>query len=214
MNGIKIRGAGHAVPQSTVTNDDLARRMDTSDAWIVTRTGICRRHHCTDETQTGLCIEAARAALARSGARPEDIGVCLVATMSPERMMPATACMVQGALGLPTDTLCFDMNAACSGFVFALHTAGRPLAAWSTGRIGAAAFSLGTARGPWWWNPGGHGPPLGQWLPAAAWGRSPPPSADCTSRTSIPIPTVRRSGPWTGRCAVPGRRPGARGWWR
>ena len=129
MNGIKICGAGHAVPRSIVTNDDLARRMDTSDEWIVTRTGIRRRHHCTDETQTGLCIEAARTALARSGAQPEDIGVCLVATMSPERMMPATAGMVQGALGLPTDTLCFDLNAACSGFVFALHTAECLLAA-------------------------------------------------------------------------------------
>ena len=129
MNGIRIRGTGHAAPRSIVTNDDLARRMDTSDEWIVSRTGIRRRHHCDGETQTSLCIEAARSALARSGARPEDIGVCLVATMSPERMMPSTACMVQGALGLLTDTLCFDLNAACTGFVFALHTAECLLAA-------------------------------------------------------------------------------------
>ncbi|MGN1020929.1 MAG: beta-ketoacyl-ACP synthase 3, partial [Aristaeellaceae bacterium] len=117
------------MPRSIVTNDDLALRMDTSDEWIVTRTGIRRRHHCAGETQTGLCIQAAQAALARSGVRPGDIGVCLVATMSPERMMPSTACMVQGALGLPGDTLCFDLNAACTGFVYALHTAECLLAA-------------------------------------------------------------------------------------
>lgn len=129
MNGIRIRGCGHSVPQSVVTNDDLAQRMDTSDEWISTRTGIRRRHHCSAETQTELCIAAARNALARSGAAPGEIGVCIVATMSPENLMPCTACMVQQALALDTDTLCFDLNAACSGFVFALHTAECLLAA-------------------------------------------------------------------------------------
>lgn len=129
MNGIRIIGSGHCVPRGMVTNDDLAQRMDTSDEWIATRTGIHRRHHVQDETQTGLCIAAARDALASSGAAPEDIAVCIVATMSPDSLMPATACAVQKALGLPTDTLCFDLNAACSGFVFALHTAECLLAA-------------------------------------------------------------------------------------
>lgn len=129
MNGIKIRAAGHSVPQLVVTNDDLALRMDTSDEWISTRTGIRRRHHCTTETQAGLCIEAARKALQRSGAAPEEIGVCIVATCSPESMFPSTACRVQEALGLEQSILCFDLNAACSGFVYALHTAQSLLAA-------------------------------------------------------------------------------------
>lgn len=129
MNGIRIRGAGHSVPPHIVTNDDLARRMDTSDEWITTRTGIRRRHHIAAETQTDLCIAAARQAMEASGARPEEIGVCIVATITPESLMPSTACMVQHALGLPTDALCFDLNAACSGFVFALHTAECLLAA-------------------------------------------------------------------------------------
>lgn len=129
MNGIRIRAAGHCVPCETVTNDDLAQRVDTSDDWIVTRTGIRRRHYVKNETQTDLCIGAARQALAMSGAAPGDIGVCIVATMTPETLMPATACMVQQALGLPKDVMCFDLNAACSGFVYALHTAECLLAA-------------------------------------------------------------------------------------
>ena len=123
MNGLKIRAAGHCVPQQIVTNDDLAMRMDTSDEWISIRTGIRRRRHCTTETQTGLCIEAARRALELSGSSPEEIGVCIVATCSPESVIPSTACMVQQALGLEQSTLCFDLNAACSGFIYALHTA-------------------------------------------------------------------------------------------
>ena len=122
MNGIKIRGTGRCVPEKTVTNDDLAKIVDTNDEWITTRTGIRCRHHCSGEKHTQLCVRAARAALERAGAAPEEIGVCIVATLSPDTTVPAAACLVQRELGLPEDTLCFDLNAACTGFLFALHT--------------------------------------------------------------------------------------------
>ncbi len=122
MNGIKIRGTGRCVPEQVVSNDDIAQRVDTSDEWISSRTGIQRRRHCNGESHTQLCVNAARAALERAGAAPEEIGVCIVATLSPDTTVPASACLVQQALGLPEDTLCFDLNAACTGFLFALHT--------------------------------------------------------------------------------------------
>ena len=122
MNGIKIRGTGRCVPEKTVTNDDLAKIVDTNDEWITTRTGIRCRHHCSGENHTQLCVRAARAALERAGAAPEEIGVCIVATLSPDTTVPAAACLVQRELGLPEDTLCFDLNAACTGFLFALYT--------------------------------------------------------------------------------------------
>ncbi len=96
--------------------------MDTSDEWITSRTGIRRRRHCVAESVTELSIRAAQEAMGRAGVAPEDIGVCIVATMTPEEIVPSTACTIQQALGLPEDTLCFDLNAACTGFLFALHT--------------------------------------------------------------------------------------------
>lgn len=122
MNGIKIRGTGRCVPAHVVTNEDLSRIVDTNDEWIASRTGIRRRHHCATETHTSLCISAARAALERSGVSPEDIGACIVATLSADTAVPASACLLQRELGLPTDIPCFDLNAACTGFLFALHT--------------------------------------------------------------------------------------------
>ncbi len=123
MSGIKLRGVGHCVPETVITNHDLGRRIDTSDTWITTRTGIQRRHHCVaGESVTSLCVEAARKALERSGVSPGEIGACIVATLTPETAVPSTACMVQKELGLSEDTLCFDLNAACTGFLFGLHT--------------------------------------------------------------------------------------------
>ena len=130
MNGIKLLSTGSALPRQAVTNDDMAKRVDTSDEWIATRTGIRSRYHCSgDETHIGLCLAAARQALDRSGIGPEQIGVCIVATLSQDFLTPATACILQRDLGFPEDTICFDLNAACSGFVYALHTAECLLAA-------------------------------------------------------------------------------------
>ena len=122
MNGIKLRGTGRCVPANTVTNDDLAQLVDTNDAWITARTGIRSRYRCTTETHTDLCVNAARAALKKAGVSPAEIGACIVATVSADTVVPSAACMLQKTLGLPEDTPCFDLNAACTGFVYALHT--------------------------------------------------------------------------------------------
>ena len=122
MNGIKLRGTGRCVPANVVTNDDLAKLMDTNDAWISSRTGIRSRYRCAAETHADLCANAARAALKRAGVAPSEIGACIVATVSADTVVPSAACMLQRALSLPEDTPCFDLNAACTGFVYALHT--------------------------------------------------------------------------------------------
>jgi 3-oxoacyl-[acyl-carrier-protein] synthase-3 len=123
MNGIKIRGTGRGVPARTVTNQDLERLVDTSDEWIAGRTGIRTRHHCAaGETFTTITAEAARRALEDAGISPERIGACIVATVTPETMVPSAACTLQRELGLPEDIPCFDLSAACTGFLFALHT--------------------------------------------------------------------------------------------
>ena len=122
MNGIKLRGTGRCVPANTVTNDDLSRLVDTNDEWITARTGIRSRYRCEKETLTELCVSAARDALHMAGITPADIGVCIVATVSADTVVPSAACLLQRALGLPEDTPCFDLNAARTGFVYALHT--------------------------------------------------------------------------------------------
>lgn len=122
MNGIKLLSTGSALPRQAVTNDEMAKRVDTSDEWIASRTGIRSRYHCTEgESHTSLCLAAAKQALERSGIGPEQIGVRIVATLSQDFLTPA-ACILQRDLGFPEDTVCFDLNAACSGFVYALHT--------------------------------------------------------------------------------------------
>ena len=124
MNGLKLISTGSAMPTGVVTNEDLTKIVDTSDEWITSRTGIHIRRRCGEgESHTQLCLAAARQALDRSGISPEEIGVCLVATFTADHLNPATACILQKELGFPEDTVCFDLNAACSGFVYALHTA-------------------------------------------------------------------------------------------
>ena len=130
MSGIKLISTGSALPVREVTNFDMEKLVETSDEWISTRTGISARRFCSgEECHTSLCLAAARQALERSGLRPEQIGVCLVATLTQDTMTPSTACVLQKELGLPEDTVCFDLNAACAGFVYGLHTAECLLAA-------------------------------------------------------------------------------------
>ena len=119
---IKILGTGSAVPSKVVTNNDLAKIMDTSDEWIRTRTGIRERRIAVTETSNEMAIKAGQRAMEQSGITPEEIDVIIVATISPDQVMPATACEVQKAIGA-THAVCFDLSAACSGFIFALHTA-------------------------------------------------------------------------------------------
>lgn len=122
MSGIKIKGTGRFVPAKVITNDYLSTVVDTSDEWITSRTGIQTRFHCTTETHTDMCVNAARQALENAGIKPEEIGACVVATFSADYLSPSAACMLQRGLGLPHDAVCFDLNAACSGFLFAIHT--------------------------------------------------------------------------------------------
>ena len=119
----KVIGTGSCLPDRCVTNEYLSTIMDTSDEWITSRTGIRNRHHCSgQETFSAITAAAAREALAAAGVRPEEIGACIVATVTADTLVPSAACVLQRALGLPEDIPCFDLNAACTGFLFALHT--------------------------------------------------------------------------------------------
>jgi 3-oxoacyl-[acyl-carrier-protein] synthase III len=119
MAGIKVTGWGIALPDKIVTNDDLSLTLDTSDAWITERTGIKERR--IGGTTSGLAIEAGRAAMERAGLLPEDISMVVLATTTPDAIVPGTAPTVQDGLGINGGA--FDINAACSGFVYGLVVA-------------------------------------------------------------------------------------------
>ena len=122
MNGLHILGTGRALPANIVTNDDLALRVETNDAWIVSRTGIRERRFATGETLTQLAVEAARAALERAGVSPQELGLCLTATVSPDCATPSQACLIHQKLHLPEDCPAFDLSAGCTGFLYAMET--------------------------------------------------------------------------------------------
>lgn len=120
-----IQSVGHAVPAKVYTNDELAKEknIDTSDEWIVQRTGIRERHICAENEGThSLAIEAGREALERSGLAKEDIDMVIVGTVSGDYIWPSTACFVQDALGLKKAGA-FDVSAACAGFIYSLANA-------------------------------------------------------------------------------------------
>ena len=118
-----LTGTGSALPRQVVTNADLAERVDTSDEWIVERTGIRQRHLAEeDETTSSLATEAARRALDAAGVEASEIGLIVLATATPDHTFPATATQVQHALGCEGG-VAFDVHAVCSGFLYALATA-------------------------------------------------------------------------------------------
>jgi 3-oxoacyl-[acyl-carrier-protein] synthase-3 len=121
-----ILGVGKALPDRRVTNDDLVKMgVDTNDAWIVERTGIKARYVADADTATSdLAIQAAKQAMAQAGTSPEDIDMVICATSTPDHpLFPATACIIQAALGIPTSSGAMDLGAACTGFNYALTTA-------------------------------------------------------------------------------------------
>ena len=157
----KIIGTGSCLPDKIVTNDALSSFVDTSDEWIWSRTGIRERRLVSSESETtvSMAVSAAKAALEDSGLLPQDLDLILVSTVSSDFITPSTACLVQRELGT-CNAAAFDLNAACSGFLFALNTAdayfqaGIFRTAWkrfprsSTGTTAPPASSSGTAREP------------------------------------------------------------------
>jgi len=120
MKRVGIIGVGEYLPKKVLTNADLEKMVDTSDEWITTRTGIKQRHLVSSqEAASDLAINAAREALKDAGIKPQDLDLIIVATITPDMQFPSTACFVQNALGAK-GAVCFDISAACAGFVYAL----------------------------------------------------------------------------------------------
>ena len=139
-----VRGVGGHLPSKVLTNDDLAKMVDTTDDWIAARTGIRKRHIAADgETTSDLGAIAARKALDAAGLTPDDIDLIVVATATPDYTFPSTATIIQQKLGI-TRGAGFDLQAVCSGFVFAIATADNFLVRGQFERalvIGAETFS-------------------------------------------------------------------------
>ncbi|MCI8544146.1 MAG: ketoacyl-ACP synthase III [Lachnospiraceae bacterium] len=119
---IRIMGTGSALPGRRVENREIVELVDTSDEWIRERTGIGSRHVSTGETVAALAADACGQALADAGRQAEEVELLLVATCSPEDVAPCMACQIQSRIGAG-NAVAFDLNAACAGFLFALHTA-------------------------------------------------------------------------------------------
>lgn len=123
MPHIQILSSGSALPKKVVTNTDLEKTVDTSDEWIAQRTGIKQRYILSDdETLLDLSYAAAAEAIQKAGIEPNDIGLLVVATNTPQQVLPSTSTLLQGRLGI-TDCISYDIQAACSGFVYGLATA-------------------------------------------------------------------------------------------
>lgn len=139
-----FRGVGAALPKRVVTNADMEKLVDTTDAWIFERTGITQRHIADDgETTSNLGVAAAKQALVRAGVDPIDIDLVICATATPDRTFPATAVKIQAGLGV-TKGAAFDVQAVCSGFVYGLAVADALLKTGQSKRalvIGAETFS-------------------------------------------------------------------------
>ena len=122
MRTVRIIGTGSALPDRKVTNDDLAQLVETSDEWIRERTGIGERRISEGDGVAQLASRACERALEMAGRKPQEVDLIIVATCSAEYLLPNCACQVQSELGASA-AVAFDLNAACSGFLFALHTA-------------------------------------------------------------------------------------------
>jgi 3-oxoacyl-[acyl-carrier-protein] synthase-3 len=120
---IEILATGSFAPSRVVTNEDISRIVDTSDEWIVTRSGIHERRLATEtENCSDMAAAAGKQAMDRAGLKPEDIDLLIIGTLTPDMMFPSTACIVQSKLGLRAIP-CMDIDAACSGFIYTLEVA-------------------------------------------------------------------------------------------
>ena len=140
-----IAGVGHYLPDRVLTNADLAKQIDTSDEWIRERSGITQRHIAAKhEFTSDLATQAANKALDAAGMEPDDLGLIVVATSTPDETFPASATVVQSKLGCANGSMGFDIQAVCSGFVYALATADNFIKAGQVDSalvIGAETFS-------------------------------------------------------------------------
>jgi 3-oxoacyl-[acyl-carrier-protein] synthase III len=119
----RITGTGSYLPTRIVDNDEFAQRLETSDAWIRERTGIARRHIAEEkQASSDLALEASRSALKSAGVNPQEIDLIVVATSTPDYIFPSTACLLQAKLGIK-GCAAFDIQAVCTGFIYALATA-------------------------------------------------------------------------------------------
>ena len=118
----RIIGTGSYLPELIIKNDDLSKIMETSDEWIASRTGIRERRLVKEETTAYMSIQAAKIAIEESGVKAEEIDLIIVGTITGDYITPSTACEVQAAIGA-NRAAAFDVNAACTGFMTALHTA-------------------------------------------------------------------------------------------
>lgn len=135
LQGVRIAGTGSYAPERILTNEDLSKMVDTSDEWILTRTGMRERRIARDdEASSDMGAEAARRALKAASLDAEAIDIIVVATITPDHVFPNTASLIQAKLGA-SNAFCFDVSAACSGFVYALHTAAQHVACGSAGRV-------------------------------------------------------------------------------
>lgn len=140
MSYARIAGTGSYLPEKVLTNQDLEQMVDTTHQWIIERTGIERRHIANDvETPTYMGIEASRRAIEMAGVDPEDIDLIIAATATPEYYFPSTACMLQKSIK-SGHCVAFDMNAACSGFIYGLSAADK----WVSAGAAKCALVVGT----------------------------------------------------------------------
>ena len=128
MNFVKpksiiVSGTGSYVPPKTVSNDDIAKVVDTSDEWIFERSGIRNRHYSETESASDMALKAAQNALADAKLAASDVDLVIVTTVTPDMLFPSTACLLQAKLGIRNNIPCFDLEAACTGFVYGMEVA-------------------------------------------------------------------------------------------
>ncbi len=143
--GCKITGYGKALPRLSVSNDDMAKIVDTSDEWIVTRTGIHERRIAVEETSTDLAARAAQQALERAGVAPEDVDLIVCMTITPDAVVPSQSCLLKVRLGA-SHAVAFDLNAACTGCIYGVEVASEMMEASAFDRERAAAAGTSPRR--------------------------------------------------------------------